>query len=60
MSERSDGTNEVVFTPSKLKELKELYQWAVEKEADGFAFDGHIYLTGYAKYLIEYLESQFP
>lgn len=41
------------------KELKKLYANAVKEELPQFMFKGRVLVTGYAKYLIEYLEPKF-
>ena len=50
----------MLFTREKLVQLKEQYSEAVKKGDDEFTFDGEAVLTSYAKYLIEYLETQLP
>jgi hypothetical protein len=47
---------EMEFTRPRLEALKKRYQEAVESKAENFTFDGHLILTDYAKYMIEYLE----
>lgn len=39
--------------------LKEEYAKAVEENREQFSLEGHILLTSYAKYLIEYLSPNF-
>lgn len=39
-------------------QLKKAYKNAVEKKAEQFTLDNKEYVTGYAKYLIQYLEMQ--
>jgi hypothetical protein len=46
------------FTPEKLKKFKKAYQRAVDKKSDIFIFDGSEFVVGYAKYVIEYLDSK--
>jgi hypothetical protein len=41
---------------NEIKSLKVAYQKAVEENREEFTYKGHTLLTGYAKYLIEYLE----
>lgn len=41
---------------SEIKSLKVAYQKAVNDNREQFTYKGHILLTSYAKYLIEYLE----
>lgn len=47
------------FTPELLKELKVAYRQAVRDGQEAFLFNGHVLLTDYAKYMVEYLESMF-
>ena len=47
------------FDRQKLKELKTLYNKAVKESKESFTYNGDEYLTSYAKYMIEYLDSQF-
>lgn len=47
------------FTPSKARRFKEVYQDTLEHHRQSFIFEGHEFLTDYAKYVIEYLESRF-
>lgn len=47
------------FDFNKLKDLKRHYKKAVEDNKESFIFNGDEYLTSYAKYVIEYLESRF-
>lgn len=47
------------FTQKDLDALKVEYDKAIKENKDQFVFDKHVLLVSYAKYLIEYLESQF-
>ena len=38
--------------------LRRAYDAAVEAKADTFVFEGNVYVTGYAKYLLEYLDGR--
>lgn len=49
-------TVEMRFSKADLKRLKVAYKQAVDAGQDQFTFDGHEFVVGYAKYLIEYLE----
>ncbi len=49
----------ITFTPAKMRQLKALYEQACDEKQETFLFEGHEMLIGYAKYLIEYLESRF-
>jgi hypothetical protein len=46
----------VTFDVPKLESFKKAYKHAVSADEDRFMFEGHEYVLGYAKYLIEYLE----
>ena len=48
----------IQFDSKLLKELKREYQKAVDENLESFMFHGHEFVTGYAKYLIEYLEME--
>lgn len=45
------------WTPAKLVELESMYTETIAARKDSFMFEDQIILTGYAKYLIEYLRS---
>lgn len=52
----------ITWTQPMLERFKRTYDAAVETRFsynDTFEFDGHTFVVGYAKYLIEYLESRF-
>ena len=49
----------IVWNRPKFERLKKAYAQAVEEEAEEFTFDSNVFVTGYAKYLIEYLELRF-
>lgn len=42
-----------------LERFRKEYQRAVENNQEVFTFDGNEFLPDYAKYLIQYLDSQF-
>lgn len=50
----------ILWDAPKLKRLKAAYAEAFKTKTgnDTFMFDNHEFVLGYAKYLIEYLESQ--
>ena len=58
-------SNTVVWNKEKLKRFKKAYVNAIGNDPvsllseSAFTFEGNEYVVGYAKYLIEYLESQF-
>lgn len=47
------------WTLNKFISFKKAFNIAFETSQEYFWFDGHQFLTSYAKYLIEYLEPQF-
>lgn len=49
--------NQVKVTKSDVAELKRLYKKAISDGKDQFVFKGFDVLVSYAKYLIEYLDS---
>jgi hypothetical protein len=55
----SNPPKEITFDLAQAKRLKKAYDKAVANEVDQFEFEGLPWVTGYAKYLIEYLETQF-
>lgn len=52
-------SNTVTFTKKEFVGLKKAYELAVKQEAKSFTYDGNEYVTGYAKYLLEYLTPKF-
>jgi len=48
----------VTFTPESLARFKNRYEQTVTLKNEQFDFNGDVYVVGYAKYLIEYLEGQ--
>lgn len=51
--------NTITFTKADLSNLKRAYGNAVTTKKETFKFQRQELLTAYAKYLIEYLDSQF-
>jgi hypothetical protein len=51
---------QTIFTQEKVLALRRAYAHAVETKQEQFTFEGHELMTGYAKYLLEYLKMQFP
>ena len=52
----------IVWTRPMFESFKHAYDDAIETRTrldDTFEFDGYTFVVGYAKYLIEYLESRF-
>lgn len=48
----------ILWTIGRLERFKLAYNNAVKNNDEQFKFDGYDFLTGYAKYLIEYLEAK--
>jgi hypothetical protein len=44
------------WTPEMLRRFKIAYAKALEESVETFPFQGHDFVPGYAKFLIEYLE----
>ncbi len=51
--------NSTIFTKPKLEEFKAEYTKAINEDKSEFIFEGKIFIIGYAKYVIEYLEFEF-
>lgn len=49
----------VSFSRDDLSVFKGKYRQAVSDNRNSFSYRGKVYLTDYAKYVIEYLEDQF-
>ena len=49
-------SNELTLDKQGLISLKKSYQQAVKSKKKSFRFDGKEMVTGYAKYVIEYLQ----
>lgn len=50
----------IAFTAGKRERLRKAYNVAVNDDADVFVFEDREYVTGYAKYLLEYLDLTLP
>lgn len=48
----------ITFTDESLKEFIKLHHNATERDSDTFTFEGNEVFVGYAKYVIQYVESQ--
>ena len=48
-------SEQIEFTPEKAKRLKKAYEAAVKENKNSFIFEGNEFVTGYAKYVLEYL-----
>ena len=48
----------LMFDHPRLARFKQAYHQATTEQQEEFTFEGHKFFTGYAKYLIEYLETQ--
>lgn len=51
---------QISFTPDKVLALRRAYTHAVETQQGQFTFEGDEFVTGYAKYLLEYLDNLGP
>ena len=52
-------SNTVSFDLTTFRNLKNEYQNAIQNNITVFTFEGNEYLNSYAKYLIEYLKTNF-
>lgn len=52
-------SNTISFNQKSFKNFKSEYNSAVKNGVEIFTFEGHEFLTSYAKYMIEYLKSKF-
>lgn len=59
MANQNDDRKMVSFTRESLVRFKNRYEQTVTLNNDTFEFEDNVYVVGYAKYLIEYLESGF-
>lgn len=57
----ADERKMIKWTPAMAKRLKVAYAEACKTKTkdDTFVFDGNEFVLGYAKYLIEFLETKF-
>jgi hypothetical protein len=46
----------IMGRPATVKDLRKAYEKAVREGKDTFSIDGYDFVTGYAKYLLEYLK----
>jgi Fe-S cluster biosynthesis and repair protein YggX len=51
-----DKQRTISINPATLSRLKKAYKEAVDKNQSQFMFEGNVLVTGYAKYLIQYME----
>lgn len=51
--------NKISLNENSFRELRELYNKAVEKKETQFKFQGEDMLTAYAKYVVEYMRVKF-
>jgi len=55
----SETQGKLDMTQEKLVRFKRHYAAAVERGKDAFVFEEFTFLTSYAKYFIEYLDTKF-
>jgi len=56
LEKKVDKPNMINWTPEMLKRFTVYYNTALNSDKTEFVFDGHTFLTSYAKYLIQYLQ----
>ena len=54
----SDERKMITFTPAKYRRLKLAYDYAVKEGQERFDFEGEVFVTAYAKYVLEYLKQR--
>jgi|APGre2960657373_1045057.scaffolds.fasta_scaffold234715_1 hypothetical protein len=52
-------SNTISFNQESFKNFNTEYNFAVENKVEIFTFEGHEFLTSYAKYMLEYLRPKF-
>lgn len=52
-------TKTINWTVPKMRRLRAAYNAAVNESAEEFEFEGEIYVTGFAKYLLQHLNNEF-
>lgn len=50
-------TEYINFTPDQYRAFKKRYNKAVKAKENSFMFEGREFVTAFAKYLLEYLET---
>jgi hypothetical protein len=53
------GKDFITWTPEKFTAFDKAYKKALKDGKEQFVFEDRDFVTGYAKYLIEYLAGQF-
>jgi hypothetical protein len=59
VAQRKQDGKVINWTRPMLDRFKVAYQHAAGKQHSQFEFDGNLFVVGYAKYLIEFLETKF-
>jgi hypothetical protein len=54
-----EGMTTASWNKARLARFENSYNAARARNADAFEFDGHEFITSYAKYLIRYLHDEF-
>jgi hypothetical protein len=49
----------ITWTREKRDKFRQLYNKAANRGEDSFVFERHVIVTGYAKYLLQYLDTKF-
>lgn len=52
-------TEMLQFNKAKFNAFKKAFRFAIKHQNESFNFDGHEFLTDYAKQMIEFLEIKF-
>lgn len=54
----NENQETITFTPESFRSFKKLWAVSAQQGDEQFTFEGHEFLTAYAKYLIEYIETR--
>ena len=54
-----DETKKITFNREKMKKFRKAYNKALMAEKEYFIFEGVKFLTSYAYYVLQYVESKF-
>ena len=52
-------SNVINWNRARLSRFREAYKAALDSKQETFVFEGHDFVIGYAKYLIEFLDDEF-
>lgn len=59
MNNKTENQGTITWTRASLARLKKAHAKAVKAGKTEFTFDGHEFVVGYTKYLIQYLDEAY-